>query len=74
MVTSTDTAEIETMRKTRGSVAAVGEDGEELRELGEEGKPFKFDEDAPCPISFGAGTAVKDMGGLAELTGFVTGC
>ena len=74
MPTSTDPAEIETMRKTRGSVAAVGDDGGEVRELGEEGKPFKFDEDAPCPISFGAGTAVKDLDGLSELTGFVTEC
>ena len=62
------------MRKTRASVAAVGDDGEETRELGEEGRAFKFDEDAPCPISFGTGTAMRGMEGLAELSAFVAEC
>ena len=68
--------ELEALRKTTLSLAGTaGEadgDGAAGAPLGEAGRPFAFDKDAPCAVSFVAASATK--GELAPLCEFVVKC
>ena len=68
--------ELEALRKTTLSLAGTaGEadgDGAAGAQLGEAGRPFAFDKDAPCAVSFVAASATK--GELAPLCEFVVKC
>jgi len=59
--------EIDTLRKTAGTIAATGDDDDDNLDakkpavlLGKEGHFFNFDHHSPCPISFVAFSAKRD--------------
>lgn len=63
--------ELATMRNTRGSMSQEGDDSSKVvRTLGQEGKPFKFDDDMPN-VTFASGTALQGVSGLSALTSFL---